>query len=237
MKPHRPETWRSSKGFSLVELMVTLVISSIALAGIYGVYRAQLKSHVTQNAVVDIQQNLRNSLYILQRSIRMAGFDPTLSVRSSAPDQLGVQLDFSAFGPPHDASGASSGAASIAFTVDANGDQIDAATQLPVAGAGTIEAVDAELVAFRLFGSTLQKYRPSNGDWLDVSDNIAALAFEYLDDTGSVMALPLTAATARNVRSVRVSISAQPVQELTVLADDKQSTLLSAVVRIRNSTL
>ncbi len=237
MQTHRSKPSHNSNGFSLVELMVTLVISSIALAGIYGVYRAQLKSHVTQNAVVDIQQNLRNSLYILQRSIRMAGFDPTLSVRSTAPEQLGVMLDFSAFGSPHDASGASSGAGSIAFTVDANGDHIDGVTELPVAGAGAIEAVDAELVAFRLSGSTLQKYRPSNGDWLDVSDNIDALAFEYLDETGSVIVLPLTAATARDVRSVRVSISAQSVQELTVLAEDKPNTILSAVVRIRNSTL
>jgi hypothetical protein len=39
------------------------------------------------------------------------------------------------------------------------------------------------------------------------------------------------------VRSVRVSISAKPVQDLTVLAEDKPNTLLSAEVRIRNSTL
>jgi type IV pilus assembly protein PilW len=237
MKTHRSGTFGNSKGFSLIELMVTLVVSSLALAGIYGVYRAQLKSHVTQNAVVDTQQNLRNSLYVLQRSIRMAGFDPTLSVRSNAPDTLGVMLDFSAFGSPHDLSGAASGAGSIAFTVDANGDQIDAGTQLPVAGAGAIEATDAELVAFRISGAEIQKYRPSSGEWLTVSENIETLAFEYLDETGSVIALPLTAATARTVRSVRVSISAKPVQDLTVLAEDKPNTLLSAEVRIRNSTL
>jgi len=44
---------RDKRGFTLVELMVTLAISSIALAGMYGVYKAQLQSHVTQNAVVD----------------------------------------------------------------------------------------------------------------------------------------------------------------------------------------
>ncbi|RPJ12817.1 MAG: prepilin-type N-terminal cleavage/methylation domain-containing protein, partial [Deltaproteobacteria bacterium] len=43
---------RDKRGFTLVELLVTLAISSIALAAIYGVYKAQLQSHVTQNAVV-----------------------------------------------------------------------------------------------------------------------------------------------------------------------------------------
>ncbi|MFO7709690.1 MAG: prepilin-type N-terminal cleavage/methylation domain-containing protein [Desulfobacterales bacterium] len=237
METPKPEKRHGSQGFSLVELMVVLVVSSIVLAGIYGVYRAQLKSHVTQNAVVDIQQNLRNSLYVLQRSIRMAGFDPTLSVRSNTPEKLGVLLDFSAFGSPHDASGAASGAGSIAFTVDANGDLVDEATDLPVAGAGVIEATDSELVAFRLSGSILQKYRPSNGDWLEVAENIQSLSFEYLDDAGAPVALPLTAATARDVRSVRIAITARPVQELAVLADHKPTTLLSGVVRIRNSSL
>jgi len=72
---------RDKRGFTLVELMVTLAISSIALAGMYGVYKAQLMSHVTQNAVVDTQQNLRNTFYIMQRTIRMAGFDPARNLR------------------------------------------------------------------------------------------------------------------------------------------------------------
>jgi len=73
---------RDKRGFTLVELLVTLAISSIALAAIYGVYKAQLQSHVTQNAVVDTQQSLRNTFYIMQRTIRMAGFDPIRNLRS-----------------------------------------------------------------------------------------------------------------------------------------------------------
>jgi len=72
---------RDKRGFTLVELMVTLAVSSIALAGMYGVYKAQVQSYVTQNAVVDTQQNLRNTFYVMQRTIRMAGFDPIRNLR------------------------------------------------------------------------------------------------------------------------------------------------------------
>jgi Tfp pilus assembly protein PilW len=190
---------------------------------------------------VDIQQNLRNSLYILQRSIRMAGFDPKLEVRGTTPERLGLLSDFSAFGDPHGSSGAATAlnvagnGSSIAFTVDANGDTIDPGTNLPVAGAGTIEASDTELIAFRLSGSSLQKYRPSAGDWVTVSENIDSLLFEYLDDSGAKLLPPLADFSA--VRSVRITIGAKPVRELAVLANDQRQNFLSATVRIRNSSL
>ena len=66
--------FNSNCGFTLIELMITMAISLIILAGIYAAYQAQLRSHVTQQVVVDIQQNLRSSMHYLQRSVRMAGF-------------------------------------------------------------------------------------------------------------------------------------------------------------------
>lgn len=229
------------RGFTLVELMVTLAISSIALAGIYGVYRAQLKSHVTQNVVVDIQQNLRNALYVLQRQIRMAGYDPSLGVRSATPARLGLLADFSAFGGSYGASGAATAingqgeGSSIAFTMDANGDVMDSSSppQL-VAGAGTIETVDTELLAFRLSGSTIQKYRPSVNAWVTIAENIDSLKFEYLDDNGVKLMPPVDLTT---VRSIRISIGAKKTQDLSVMAEKRRETFLTATVRIRNLSI
>jgi type IV pilus assembly protein PilW len=64
------------KGFSLVELMVVMAISAIVMGGMYAVYNSQLKANVTQQAVVEMQQSLRTALYLMQRDIRMAGYDP-----------------------------------------------------------------------------------------------------------------------------------------------------------------
>ena len=66
----------SQKGFSLIELMVTVAIASILMAGIYTFYHQQLKTHVTQQQLVDMQQDARAAMYMMTREIRMAGYDP-----------------------------------------------------------------------------------------------------------------------------------------------------------------
>lgn len=66
----------SNKGFSLIEMMVALAVTSILLAGIYTTYMMQLKSHLTQQLVVEMQQSMRGSMQLMEREIRMAGYDP-----------------------------------------------------------------------------------------------------------------------------------------------------------------
>ena len=64
-------------GFTLIELLVALAISSIVMAGMFSVYWTQTKSHRKQQQLVERQQNLRAALYLMERDIRMAGYDPT----------------------------------------------------------------------------------------------------------------------------------------------------------------
>jgi type IV pilus assembly protein PilW len=54
-----------------------MAISSIVLASVAAAYRTQIRTHATQQMVVDMQQNIRGAMYIMQREIRMAGHDPT----------------------------------------------------------------------------------------------------------------------------------------------------------------
>lgn len=65
-----------NKGFTLIELMVTLAISSIITAGIYAIYTAQTTARRNQKIAVDMMQNLRAGIYFMEREIRVAGFDP-----------------------------------------------------------------------------------------------------------------------------------------------------------------
>jgi type IV pilus assembly protein PilW len=67
---------RKDRGFSLIELMVAMAIATILMAGTYTFYRSQLRSHVTQLVVVDMQQDARVAMYMMTREIRMAGCDP-----------------------------------------------------------------------------------------------------------------------------------------------------------------
>ena len=66
----------SQKGFSLIELMVAMAIASVLMAGIYTFYHNQLKTHITQQEMVDMQQDARAAMYMMTREIRMAGYDP-----------------------------------------------------------------------------------------------------------------------------------------------------------------
>jgi len=63
------------KGFTLIELLVTMVLASIVMAGIYSSYLSQQRSYLVQEQIVSIQQNLRAAIYIMQREIRMSGFN------------------------------------------------------------------------------------------------------------------------------------------------------------------
>ena len=63
------------KGITLIELLVVLVISGIVVAGIYRVFVAQTKAYTVQDQVVEVQQNVRSTMEILLRDLRMAGYD------------------------------------------------------------------------------------------------------------------------------------------------------------------
>jgi prepilin-type N-terminal cleavage/methylation domain-containing protein len=71
--------WRQSstvtqQGFTLVELMVTLVILAMAGTFIYTVFISQHDSYVTQQDVSESQQDVRVSLDMLSRDMQSTGF-------------------------------------------------------------------------------------------------------------------------------------------------------------------
>jgi type IV pilus assembly protein PilW len=64
-----------SKGITLIELLVALVICGVVIAGIYRVFVAQSKAYTVQDQVVEVQQGIRSAMEILLRDLRMAGYD------------------------------------------------------------------------------------------------------------------------------------------------------------------
>lgn len=67
----------NEKGFTLIEMMVAIVISSIATIGAYNIFISQQKAYMIQEQVADMQQNARVAIDLMMREIRMAGYDPT----------------------------------------------------------------------------------------------------------------------------------------------------------------
>ena len=68
---------RLNKGFTLVEILVAIAIAGVVMAGIYSAYSSQQRSYIVQEQVAGMQQNLRASMDLMEREIRMAGYDPT----------------------------------------------------------------------------------------------------------------------------------------------------------------
>ena len=65
---------KRNDGTSLIEILISLVISSILIAGLYLTFTNNLKTYTVQEQVVDMQQNTRISADRMVREIRMAGF-------------------------------------------------------------------------------------------------------------------------------------------------------------------
>ncbi|MGA8239089.1 MAG: prepilin-type N-terminal cleavage/methylation domain-containing protein [Desulfobacterales bacterium] len=68
---------RNNYGFTLIELMIAMVIAGIVAAAILMSFDSQQKTQVNQQLIVDMQQDARAALYLMQQDIRMAGYDET----------------------------------------------------------------------------------------------------------------------------------------------------------------
>ncbi len=66
----------NNRGFSLIELMITMVVVLIVLTGIVTMFASMTRQATTQNVYADLQQAMRATLAVMADDIRMAGYDP-----------------------------------------------------------------------------------------------------------------------------------------------------------------
>lgn len=69
----------TNRGFTLIEVLVTLFIASVSMTVLTMYCLTQQKSTVVSTNVSDMQQSLRAAMAFIIRDIRMAGYDPTAS--------------------------------------------------------------------------------------------------------------------------------------------------------------
>ena len=151
----------SSKGFTLIELLVALAATSILGACIYTTYITQLKSHTTQKQVVEMQQTLRAAMQLIEREVRMAGYDPRRTAGAGVTTMLANTLAFNMDITENGAVGDPNESVSYTLATDAAGNQFLGR-----------DAND---------GNGLQP----------LAENIEALNFVYLDNAGIITTDPL----------------------------------------------
>lgn len=82
-------------GFTLVELMIALLIGGIVLAAIMTSFRGQHATYLSQDQVVEMQQNIRVAMNVMARDIRYAGFDPNENLGAKISTAKEDELVFS----------------------------------------------------------------------------------------------------------------------------------------------
>ncbi len=86
---------RSSKGFTLVEVLIALIITAILSAAMFKIYVNQHHAWMIQESEIEMQQNARAAIDELTRQLRMAGFGlpnsmPPLEAFDTNPDTIAI---------------------------------------------------------------------------------------------------------------------------------------------------
>jgi len=156
------------KGFTLIEMMVSMAIFSIVMSGIIAAFHEQLKLHSRQQKVSEMQQNARTAMHFMARELRMAGFDPTgmagTGIRPvpNRHDAVTVSMDVTG--------GESDG-------IDNDGDGVADNRQEEACGDGTTDGAN-EIITYALKDGKLTR-ASAGGSPQTLAVNIDALDFEY----------------------------------------------------------
>ncbi len=67
------------RGFTLVELMISIVISSVIVAAGYTILTTTHKATISNERAVGTQQNIRVAMELIARDIKQAGFGMPLA--------------------------------------------------------------------------------------------------------------------------------------------------------------
>jgi type IV pilus assembly protein PilW len=170
----------NEKGFTLIEVLVALAVSSVVMTAIYAMYRSQNKSYIAQEQVSMMQQNMRAALFFMEHDIKLAGCNPEQISGANAPGF------------------ATAGAISLQFTLDNTGGESDGKDNDNdglIDGSDTDEDryADAstndvgEDVTYSLVGGNLMRNDVNSGVNDMIAENIEAMDFVYLDSNFNVL--------------------------------------------------
>ena len=97
---------RKNSGVTLTELLIALALTGIVAGAIYNIFSSQSRAYTIQSEVAEMQQNLRAGIFMMEREIRMVGYDPTRAadaeILEAAPDHLEFTADLNGDGDTDD---------------------------------------------------------------------------------------------------------------------------------------
>jgi prepilin-type N-terminal cleavage/methylation domain-containing protein len=251
-------TIKNLHGFTLVELMIVVLLTGIAVIAIYRGYTSFSHSADVQEQIIEMQQNLRVGMYWLEKDLRRA--------------EMNEEEDITAGFTLADID-------TVEFTMDLGGTNFNAYDDIkPCTGnpEGDGDVLDScEMITYarldpdgdEVFGLYRNDENESPGTAGDqIISNLEALRFVYLDEDGNTIdpdpavGTELSNEQRANIRSVEISMIVRTTNEdyrytnnesyentipvggslVQVLApqnDNFRRRILSKVIKIRNAGL
>ena len=198
------EIKNSEGGFSLIELLIALAVTSILLVGIFNIFLSQHKAYISQDQIVEMQENVRAVIDIMSRDIRMAGYDPT--------EAGGIGITNIEEAIP-----------SISFTADVNENGV----------IGASESNEDITYRYDANNFVIRRKSTANDNLLPLVSNIQNLNFRYFDANGNLLPSPVNQAQVRIVEISITARTSNPDPYYSQNSGYRTRTLTS-MVNLRN---
>ena len=156
----RADKQRGVRGFTLVEVVLALALSTVTIGVIYHLYVSQVKDQAARENIFDMQQQARAALDLVSRELQMAGFDPRGVNRDTLKenDFWGITFDSN----------------TLRIKADLNGNGVPADSN--------------ESIVFSYDLETMTLRRNTGGGRQPLGEHIEAFSVKYFDSEGKVTA-------------------------------------------------
>ncbi|WP_457551909.1 prepilin-type N-terminal cleavage/methylation domain-containing protein [Desulfobacula sp.] len=184
-----------NKGFTLIEILIALSISTIVMIALYQTFNYQQNSYAVQENISEMQQNIRGAILMMTREIREAGCDPTETSNAGILVATAGQLRFT-----RDIAGNTVTGSHDGDTDDSNEEiAFGFSNSNDVNSNGIADGGGAD------WSSPQDLGRNSGGGFQPIAENIEAIEFNYILEDGTTTTAP---ALLSEIRAVQISLLA-----------------------------
>ncbi|MCF6245799.1 MAG: PilW family protein [Desulfobacula sp.] len=187
-------------GFTLIEIMITLLLSSIVIGAVFMTYSNQQKTYISTDNLADLQQNLRAAIMIMSTEIREAGCDPTQDSEAGVVTATSTHFRFTRDIKGH----------TLAPDTRADGDVDDTQEDIEFGfSTASVDTNDDGIADAGIGGiGDLGRQTGGAGGFQPIAENIQAIEFNYILESGNTVSNP-NSSQLNQIRGVQVSLLAR----------------------------